>query len=192
MDNTLEVVQLVNRGAQDKVHMARVWAKVDVQAEDPEACWYWQGATFSGHALPRVMYKGKYINARRFIYAEGSDVELEGNTEIHATCGHKLCCNPRHLVAVDSRFKTRVLAYVMNKFPHCDRGHKLVTKDEPCAICEAHKDRYAEAEKHLNPAMQKAVRAATIAKLSGRSGGAPPPGYVPVDSPPPTDAELDS
>ncbi len=68
---------------------------------NPLGCWIWTGAQRNNYGVVRAWRerKSRVINVHRLIYAELVEPVPDAFSVMHYRdrCGHKLCCNPRHL-----------------------------------------------------------------------------------------------
>ena len=86
--------------------------KVDASA-GPEACWPWTGGlTTKGYGQFRI--DRKVVKAHRYAVCVELKVTPEqlsrANVDIHHECENKLCCNPDHLLMIDSNSHARLHA----------------------------------------------------------------------------------
>lgn len=87
-------------------HIAEVYLWENIDIRNPDECWNWK-AGLGPHGYGAVRLGKKNIHWGRFhgngyacrlaylsIYGK-----LPGGKKIKHTCGNRLCCNPRHLIA---------------------------------------------------------------------------------------------
>lgn len=72
----------------------------------PNECWLWlRSSNTNGYGQFR--YEGRVLKAHRYAVCVELNVTSEQLTkaqvDIHHSCENKLCCNPAHLMLIDSR-----------------------------------------------------------------------------------------
>lgn len=72
----------------------RFWAQVN-RAEEPEACWLWQGRQDKGWG--RFWSRGKYYQAQRIVY-ELTFGPIPPHHVVLQRCGNRLCVKPQHIL----------------------------------------------------------------------------------------------
>lgn len=70
---------------------ADFWERVDKS----DGCWLWRGGVCS-NGYGRFRYRGEYVSAHRFAYADAVGPIPEGAAICHR-CDTPLCCRPGHL-----------------------------------------------------------------------------------------------
>lgn len=75
-----------------------IWRHIDVGAANE--CWEWQ-LSISSRGYGRYRYQGQALGAHRVVY-ELEHGPIEQSTMVKQKCKNKLCCNPKHLVAVEN------------------------------------------------------------------------------------------
>lgn len=68
------------------------------RCDDVGDCWIWTQALLKGYPQATIDKRGGML-VRRWVY-ERAHGPIEPGMRIVASCGSKLCCNPRHLSAV--------------------------------------------------------------------------------------------
>jgi hypothetical protein len=81
----------------DDVLRRRFWSKVDVNNDDPNACWPWLPKTKSTLFRPKGRSSSP-VQAHRVAY-ELEVGELPKGAHVKHTCGNRRCCNPGHLTS---------------------------------------------------------------------------------------------
>lgn len=77
--------------------LEEIWRYIRVG--EPDECWEWTMGTWN-NGYPRYTLNGKSKSAHRLVY-EMEHGQIERDVFIRQKCNNKICCNPKHLVAVD-------------------------------------------------------------------------------------------
>lgn len=101
----------------------RFWSKVDRPAR--EACWLWTRATNGRYG--QVRWNERQRGAHRVAYELAYGPIPEGHVIDHL-CNVPLCCNPRHLEAVQPWVNAARSGHD-DLATHCGKGHPLSGKN---------------------------------------------------------------
>jgi hypothetical protein len=83
---------------QKKSLEGRFWSKVDIKSKDE--CWTWK-AFIHPDGYGKFCLNGKMIGAHRMAYIL-THGEIEDGLVVMHTCDIKPCCNPYHLMILES------------------------------------------------------------------------------------------
>lgn len=148
----------------------RFWAKVD-RPEDIDLCWHWNRTLTNGYG--KFTYDGWHPYAHRFSYflhwgnpspeKELHHVCHEWDTECvdDASCIHRSCVNPTHLVEVTPGEHNHVtpnnVAYQNRLKEFCKRGHYFTSENtyvypgtdkRECITCRRERDKARQPAKY--------------------------------------------
>lgn len=106
-----------------KLTIARL-SKYLSKTKEVDGCWVWQGSTVDGYG--RTSY-GWRVHRMTYYAATGEHPPV-----IDHLCRNRLCCNPKHLEAVDTRtnlMRGNTRAATNAAKTHCKRGHEFTAQN---------------------------------------------------------------
>jgi len=76
-----------------KYRQAMFWDKCN--AGEIDHCWLWSGYVKRGVGIIQINGKQELVHRVSYMLATGNSVQFR---RVSHTCGHKLCCNPGHII----------------------------------------------------------------------------------------------
>lgn len=99
---------------------------LDFIAPDDSGCWVWKGYIRDGYGI--FNYKGKKMQAHRFMYQLMLDKELSKYIQLDHLCKNRACVNPDHVEEVSGKENTlRGMGptAINARRTHCVNGHEF-------------------------------------------------------------------